>query len=336
MQKIWLACVGVALAATVSAQTTLTPPTTDYALTWNASLVDSTHPAPDRYEWQIQPGPTFANVGLSTTVPMPALANGSYTAQVRACLSASCSPTTDLPFTVSTAAPAVPGAPGGVQIVRTTGPAPTLDYRNHSQTTYASRSGSTTVPIPAGTAVGDTLLFVFVDGRNPAPSTTIGPPPGFSPLPGFPSSMSVSGFQVDLRAYYKIAAANEPTTYTITHTGAALSTQAMLIAVSGGSGVPMVTVRKGTGQTGTATGLTTTVPNTAMLFIEHNWELYGSSVPPTGATPTFTERSDLSSSLLYLASGVMATPGATGNKAHGNGNIATNEGWQSVLIAVAP
>jgi hypothetical protein len=144
-----------------------------------------------------------------------------------------------------------------------------------------------------------------------------------------------SGFQVDLRAYYKIAG-SEPASYSVSHSGTALATQAMVVAVAGGSGVPVVTVNKGTGTTGTATGLTTTVDNTLVMFAEHNWNLYSGTSVPAGTTPTFAERSDLDTSLLYLATGTMSPAGATGNKSHGNHNGASGQPWQALLIAVAP
>lgn len=323
----------VGLSTAANAQQVLTPPTTNYTFSWDAPT--GPEPVTD-YQWQVQPGATFASVGLTKSKVLPALANGSYTAQSRACNTSGCGVATSLAFTVGTTAPAVPGATSNLTLTFIPPTGNVASYRSHATTTYATRSAATNVTKPIGTASGDTLILVFVDGRNPAPTATITAPAGFSPLPGFPSSVIVDGFQVDLRAYYKTAGSSEPTSYAVSHSGTALSTQALLIAATGGAGVPTVTLRKGTGLTSTATGITTPVANTLAIFVDQNWELYGTSTPPAGTTPTWTERSDLSSSLLYLATGVLPTAGPTGNPTHGNQNITAAEAWQTLLLTVTP
>lgn len=333
----------LALGGVVSAQAPLTPPTTNYSFAWDAP---TTGGPVTNYQWQVQPGAAFVSVGLATSVTLPALANGPYTAEVRACNPAAavtgnpggCGPTTILAFSVGPVAPpALPGATSNLRIAVIPTQGNVAAYRSHAMTTYASRATSTTVTKPVGVAAGDLLLLTFVDGHSPAPTNPITPPVGFSPLPGTPSSVvDGGGFQVDLRVFYKVASGSEPVSYVVGHPGGALATEALLVAVSGGTGVPALTIAKGTGTTSTASGLTTSVPNTLVLFVEHNWDLYSGTAVPSGTTPAFVERSDLATSLLYLATGALATPGPTGTPSHANHNGAANQPWQTLLLAVAP
>lgn len=334
--KLWITLALVASITSVAeAQQVLTPPSSNYTFAWEAPTTGD--PVTD-YQWQVQPGAAWASRGLSTSVVLPTLANGSYTAEARGCNTAGCGPSTVLMFQVGTTAPppVAPGAPSNLRLTANPVQGNVAAYRSHAQSTYTSRTGSTTVPAPVGVVAGDVLLLVFVDGRSPAPVSTIAAPAGFSPLPGTPSSVVEGSYQVDLRAFYKVASAAEPTSYVVTHDGAALATQALVVAVSGGAGVPTLTVKKGVGTTGTATSVTTSVANTLVLFVEQNWELYGAASVPGGTTPTFTERSDLNTSLLYLATGTMGAPGSTGNTSHGNQNVGSTQPWQALLLAVAP
>lgn len=389
------------------AQVVVPSPTTDDALAWNPPT--GSEPV-TRYEWQVQPGATYASVGTNLTVNLPALVDGSYTAFVRACNAGGCGSPATLAFVVQTPTNP-PGAPVTLRMVlgvtdptlncapatqtarvgsgvtytasggngtyawSSTGATPatgsaatyavtyattgnksatvmsgaqaaacqatitaqtgTAAYRSHTTNSYIQRTGSTSVAAPAGMVDGDYVVLIFLAGAAPNPTATITPPAGFIALPGFPSTEASGGFRVDLRAYYRIAA-GEPASYVVSHSGGSVWTQSMAIAFSGASGVPQVSgIGKGVGTTGTAPGLAAVPANAAVAFIEHNWDLYGQETAPTGSTPTFVERSDVSTSLLYLATGTMTASGATGNKAHGNGNNGSG-GWQAFLLSLAP
>lgn len=201
-------------------------------------------------------------------------------------------------------------------------------YRSHSATTYATRT-NTTITAPAGIQDGDVLLLAFLVGGGSPPTPTL--PSGFTLLSGYPSTVTDAGFSVTLRVAYKVAS-SESGDYTVSHSSA--PSQGLMIAVSGASGTVQGTVATGIGQTSTATGLTTGADDSFVAFLAHNWELYGAASPPTGSTPTFTERLDSSSSLMYYADGVLATAAATGNKSHTNLNIYTSEPWQAALVEV--
>jgi hypothetical protein len=205
-------------------------------------------------------------------------------------------------------------------------------YRSHSTTTYANRT-NTVLTEPAGIVNGDVLLLaLLLAGTGTAPTPTL--PAGFTVISGPTTISDGAGFGVVRRLAWKVAA-SESGSYTITHT--AYTSQAFMICVQGAdtAATPQVTSNQGTGSTTTALTLTTTTNDSWVGFWVHNWALYGlGQVPPTGTTPTFTERSDLSTSLMYLAEGVLATAGATGNKTHGNGNVSTDQ-WAAFLVAVA-
>ena len=199
--------------------------------------------------------------------------------------------------------------------------------RSMSNTTYASRT-NTTITAPSGIADGDILILSFILGGASPPSATL--PAGFTLLQG-PNTRTVSGFSVIRRLAWKYAS-GESGDYTVTHTSS--SSQGAMLCISGGVfATPVSSDNSGTGTTTTATGITTPSNNALVAFIVHNWALYGSASAPSGTTPTFTEQLDSASSLMYVATGVLATAGATGNKTQANGNSAP-DGWGAFLVGV--
>jgi len=207
---------------------------------------------------------------------------------------------------------------------------------------YSLRT-NTTLVAPAGIENDNILLLFFViAAQTSAPTPT--PPSGFTVLTGFPNDISDGlGFNVDYYAWRKIAS-GESGDYTITHTSA--TTDAFMYVLAGADTTtpinPNPTLNEGTtGTTTTALGLTTAIDNSLVIFATHNWDEYNDTAsPPTGTTPTFTERLN-STGILYLADGLLATAGATGNKSHENQNTSQGcdaEGecpWFGSLVAVA-
>jgi hypothetical protein len=206
-------------------------------------------------------------------------------------------------------------------------------FRSLSSVAYAVRADTVISP-PAGIEDGDVLILVHLigDGNgHPPASATL--PDGFQLLPGFPSTVNdTAGFYLTARIGYKVAS-GESGDYTVTH--ATEYSEALMFAVSGGmNAAPAVTINTGAGTTSTATGLTTSGGNSLVAFIAHNWSLYGSGEPPTGSSPTFTERFDSSANLTYLATGVLAAEGATGDKTQANLNNVGNYPWSAFLLEV--
>jgi hypothetical protein len=205
-------------------------------------------------------------------------------------------------------------------------------FRSASNGAYSAKV-NTTVNAPAGIVDGDVLiffLFIAISGTPPTPT----PPAGFTALAGFPSAQfGLSGFNARVYAWWKIAA-SESGSYTATHSSA--SSQGSMLAVSGAHQTapidPNPTVNTGTGTTTTALGLTTDKDGDLLIFIGTDWGTTANNLtPPSGSTPTFTERQDVA--LTYIATGNLATAGATGNKTITNNSSATDP-WSGSLIAV--
>lgn len=200
--------------------------------------------------------------------------------------------------------------------------------RSFTSTTYASRT-NTTLTAPSGLADNDILLAaVFVGVSGTAPS--VAAPSGFTALPGSPTSVTdVYGFNGKLNVFWK-RAASESGSYTFSHSSA--SSQGLLLAISGavtsGSPIDASSNNTGVGNTSTATGVTTTVPNDLLLYIAHDWEGVGALSPPSGFTEIFD-------SLIYSARMSQATAGASGSKTQTNGNL-YDEPWAAWLVAVKP
>ncbi len=97
---------------------------------------------------------------------------------------------------------------------------------------------------------------------------------------------------------------------------------------------PAPTYASGVGTTSTATGLTTSRDGSSVIFVEQDWgDTTNDLNPPTGTTPTFTERITGAIAIMYVADGVLATAGPTGDKAITNNNVG-NVPWQAALVAL--
>lgn len=209
-----------------------------------------------------------------------------------------------------------------------------------SATTYDAAQTGTVIPAPSGIQAGDLLLLFQITGQD---TEAMDPTPAdgaFTLLPNvaWPVEGTAFGFNIELRVYSKVAdeTDEEATTYVVSH--ATGSRQGAVARISGPFAedpfTPDPVGNSGSGATTTLLGVTTTVANT--LLIGAGFDFAGGSntlTPPTGSTPTFTEQLD--SGVLYVASGVLAAPGATGDKTFTNNNAGSNP-WGSVMIAIAP
>ena len=197
---------------------------------------------------------------------------------------------------------------------------------------------NTTLTAPAGLANDDILLAVMCVGDgNDQTVPAVTPPAGFTQLTGFPITISQTDpYATGLRAFWKLAA-SESGSYTFTH-GAADS-EGMMYAISGADSTPInpnasTNSENVAADTNNPTGLSVTTPSDGCLIVYafHCWNVAGPSTPPTGTTPTFTERYDPGSGgILYVADGVLATAGATGNKSL---TSPQNQRWGCTLICI--
>lgn len=206
-------------------------------------------------------------------------------------------------------------------------------FRSSNASTYASRTNNT-VTAPTGIQNGDVLLLACLMGNAGVPPTMT-PPAGFNAVTGtWPQNQTVGGFQVNRYTWYKVAS-GESGNYTVTHNSG--FSQCYIAAVSGGaSSQPAATQNSGTGTTTTATGITPSANGSLVVFIGSDWGNNTNALsPPTGTTPTFTERLDpgTTSGLMYVADGVLATAGATGDKSHTNNNVGATA-WLASLVVI--
>lgn len=211
-------------------------------------------------------------------------------------------------------------------------------FRSSSITTYASRT-NTTLTAPAGIQSGDALVIFFsVGGASPVTPTA---PAGFTLAAGFPGShVGGGGFTVNDYLWTKTAA-SEAGNYTVTH--ATGSTQGYMMAVSNASATPSPASTLNERNSGDvpaysptiATGLTTAVDNCLVAFVSSDFgDTANALTGPTGSTPTFTTRA--TSGLLYVATGVLASAGATGNKSITNNNTGDGSAYGGYLISFPP
>lgn len=209
-------------------------------------------------------------------------------------------------------------------------------YRSHQGTTYATRT-NTTINAPAGIQDGDEIRLYFILGAATAagiPTPTF--PAGFSTIGG-PTTVSQGGnasfFSVRSWLLAKTAS-SEGASYTITHASA--SSDGIVVAVSSASSSNgQVTTNSGSG-TGniTFTGLTTLANDAWLGAFCHNWQLWGAGTPPNGTTPTYTERQDSASSLIYFAEGTWASNGATGSPTKDSDNNVVDDQWAAMLCSI--
>jgi hypothetical protein len=211
-------------------------------------------------------------------------------------------------------------------------------YGSHSGTTYASRT-NTTITAPVGIADGNDLLQYFVLAAGSAASIpTPTWPSGFSVIAGpvtvsqnnDPAAFSVRSWLLRKRAL------SESGDYQTLHSSA--SSDGVIVCVTNGlDATPVVTVNDGDGAGDiTFLSLTTVDLNAYIAAFCHNWNLWGAGEPPSGATPTFTERQDLAASLIHFSDATWASSGATGNKTKDSDNAVGADQWAAMLVAIEP
>lgn len=319
----------------VSAQAQLMVSHLDANFSWSPGVVDATHdPATEH----------VLTCGVSVvTVPMPNTSipvrnvvpgPGIYSCTLYAQNSAGRQADPDVPFPQFQSG-YIPGIPFQLQVLDQPGTGvPTMAspvFQSVSNTSYATRT-NTTVTAPSGIQDGDVLLFsLFVGGSSPVTAT---PPSGFALPSGGTWPISVadsSGFDGRRYVWYKIAS-GESGNYTATH--ASGWSQGVMVRISGGDGAqPLATTNDGIGSTSTFTGLTTTTDGAMVIIIGTDWNDSSNNLsPPSGTTPTFTERLDVAP-LHYVATGIMTTAGATGNKTMTT-NSNSDGPWTAVMLAI--
>jgi hypothetical protein len=219
-----------------------------------------------------------------------------------------------------------------------TPPAGDIEIASFTNTSYATRT-NTTITKPTGTIDGDTLLLGIITGASGgnAPDPTA---PTGTLLTGFPITATDGGFTIEMRIYVKVAS-SEGADWTFTHTNCA--SQGFALRCRNVNTTTPIDVNpstnQGTGTTTTALGITPVTNNAMVIYIAHDWgDTTNALTPPTGTTPTFVEILDSpppTGGLVYIAAGLLATAGATGNKTQ-TSNSGVSGAWGATLIALRP
>lgn len=189
--------------------------------------------------------------------------------------------------------------------------------RSSSSLSAGSRTNSV-LTAPSGIQNNDILLALLDVGGSTSPSVT--PPAGFTEITttGWPLTYTRSDpWTVKAHAYWKVAS-GESGNYTFTHSSA--STEGCLLCLSGcDTSTPISPTSTAyadnnhSTSTVIAPGLTTPRDSSVVVFVASCWNDMNTT-PPTGTTPTFTEYYDGGAGgVFYVAAGVLATAGATGD-----------------------
>lgn len=277
-------------------------------------------------------GVTEANDSVSSVGTLPGTATGSIT-EANDIISAA--------STLSlTGASAITEAGDTVSSEGTAPDAAGIAVGSSSTLTYGTRTDST-ITAPSAIANGNVLVAVLHVGDATAlPALAVTPPAGWTELTGSPVALDrADPYTLSLRFYGKVAS-GESGDYTFTHTSA--QTEGIIYRITGADTTSSFTPNPVTnnfqdlfdGQLTTGLSITTVRDGSLVIMASDAWDGPGLAVPPTGTTPTFTER--YKGSAVYFCDGVMATAGATGDKTHVNGNGSQGLPWTSVMIAVQP
>jgi hypothetical protein len=213
-----------------------------------------------------------------------------------------------------------------------------VDYASSSTVTEATAANAT-FTAPSGIVDGD-LLLIWLELFSTGTVVTPTAPAGFAVVPGvtWPLVVTPTGANANVWFWYKWAAA-ESGSYTVTH--ASSVRRGKMVRVTGADTTspftPAPTQNVGTSSTTyTYLGLTTAVDGTLVMLFGSDWnDTANNLTPPTGTTPTFTERIDIPGE--YLATGILSPAGATGNKTMTNNSTAVaGSGWLASMVAVQP
>ena len=205
-------------------------------------------------------------------------------------------------------------------------------FRSQSSTAYASRVIDTNVAAPAGVIDGDILIAAWFIGSGNfvgAPPTPITPPAGWAQIGTNTDVQDNSGFHGQFYVYWK-QAASEPSNYDFNHTGTQ-STEVAIAAYDNCSGSPIEVSSSnfGTGlpgNTATALSVTTSIANSELIYLGHNWDATGTLSPPTGMVERFDH-------LVYIADQLQSSVGVSGDRTQ---TLTSNNPWSAVLLALAP
>lgn len=199
---------------------------------------------------------------------------------------------------------------------------------------FGARTNST-FPAPAVIVDGDLLFAAFMVGDS-ASHVAVTPPSGFSLLSGFPLTYDNGTISFARLYLYSKVASGESGDYTFTHAAVNQGTNGLVICYSGQDATPFNPAPNTNTGTGagpyTVAGITAANNNSMIIYVAANLAGMDTVVGPTGTTPVFSDVYDPGDpGLLFVADGVMAVAGATGDKEI---SLTASAGWGAALVAL--
>lgn len=199
---------------------------------------------------------------------------------------------------------------------------------------YGTRT-NTVLSAPATITDGNCLEIYLYLANGITPTA----PAGFTLVKNTRISTMGAGSDVMDIWHWRKTASGESGSYTVTH--ASTQSAGYIGNVSGGDSASNFedfaatsNAVDGAGGNYTATGGTTTVNDSLVTMAFVSWDDNSPVTPPGGTTPTFTERFDDGTGVLWVGNGVMATAGATGDKTATGTAQSAFGGYIAVLTSV--
>jgi hypothetical protein len=199
---------------------------------------------------------------------------------------------------------------------------------------WPTTATSTVLTPVSGITNGDLLVAIIWLGK--LNTTDASPPAGWTTVSagGIPGQYTDGAYYVRINVFWKVAS-GESGNYTFTHDDAVNEGYLCCLVGADTSSpfTPNPTGQSGAGGQIVALGLTTPRDGSLVIFGSGSWDA-ATATPPTGTTPTFTERYDpTTNGVGYIADGPMTTAGATGDK-ESVSTSSNNDYWGASLLCI--
>jgi hypothetical protein len=186
-------------------------------------------------------------------------------------------------------------------------------------------------------AVGNTMVAYLVHGGASIPTITAIPPGWTEYTTTTFTTVTVSGFSLKLRVWWRAVDGSEGASFQWSHASA--STTLAIVNYTGvNTTSPIGNVSQNSGTAGASPGTTTYTTVTpgagaCLTTVGFDWaDLANNLVVPSG-TPTLTERYD--STVMYIATADNVAATATGSRTQTN-NSQLGSGWFGAQLSIEP
>jgi hypothetical protein len=197
-------------------------------------------------------------------------------------------------------------------------PAATINYEGQGTATATGSVASTAVDMPDTPALGDLLVALLYFGGTP---TNVTVPNGWKQVPLLP------GGTLNQRVYWRVAGAEEPTSYTWAVTPST-TIEGTIVRISGANTHDPFVVGAFGSATGTAVtmpAITTDTPDSVLLCFV-NW---GGTRDISSDGGVMTELADGANSAMYVQE--LSAAGSTGTRGF---TLSSSASWNAIAIGV--